>query len=449
MKLKLLNLCILWLIGWLILLPNFSSALDQNFYPNTPATILDWQNNDLELKNWVNFILNDNYRLISVMSAWTYPRLKNVFWTENWLYFIDSCQGGYSCQNINTSIKVQWYIQNYYECDLDWNVCDTNSPTYSSEQFFTNNSYSNPDYMLLSDTLRDESALYVCFAYSSLNKMICFMWYEHAWNLNNSIWFTYNPLPSQLLQSEDQISSYFTNSPFISSDIPNYFITWSVNSAQNLYDSYRSLWYRDVMCYWWFWVDDLLLTWSLNFRDMQVWSGATIFQLHSAFSWWMDIWKWWDYYDFDYWFLVDYNEYEPFLNKSKWIPWLFMVRDTYFKNDGFDINMLVGFCWLSLTNTTIDRTKSPIDVVNDTILNNEISKLIWDFWILVPISWSALDLVVQSLSGSWIYEVSNLWEQWYNLFTRFQLVHSNNVWILPNYIIVWFLAILLLYLLRK
>lgn len=334
-------------ILWLTLLPIcFSSAVDQNFYPNLPATLLDWQNNDLELKPWVNFLFNDSYKYISVYGWGPYPRLKSVFWTNDGLYFLRSCAWWYSCENINTSIEIQWYVQNVLKCSISDVDCATSPTSFNISEFISNSNYSNPDYMIVHDNQWNNTTLSLCFVYNSLDIQICvpFDWIS----LDDSIWFTFNPLPSQLWQSEDQISSYFTNSPFIwgsTSPLPDYSIwTWRQLRNYEVLMWFEYMWLSKEYCYWWFDLDNIFLPTEIfeDFQGYSFWIGASIFDLHNVYSWGLTMKP----------FLGSY--YQSFLNaqlsnfhnKSKALLMLFQQYQS--ANDrwwgSFNLNDLWDYC---------------------------------------------------------------------------------------------------------
>ena len=224
-------------------------------------------------------------------------------------------------------------------------------------------------------------------------------------------------------------------------------VSWSVNSAQNLYNTYVSMWYSDNLCYWWFALDDLFSTWNSNFRDISVWNWATIFQLYDTYSWGLAFSKWYNDYFVDYSFFIDYNDYYPFVWKSRWLLGMYLIHESFFKWDHLDPNLLYSFCAFSLTNdSNINKTQTPLDIINDTILNNSLVGLVWDIWIRIPVSWSALDIVANSVS--WYTNFEDLWSWAYNAINSLQPVSSWS-WALPAYIWLWFLAFCLLYLMKK
>ena len=279
------------LIGLPILLLNFSSAYSNTFYPDIPWTISDWKWNIFTLRNNVNFTLNTTNWLISTYWGWTYPRLTNLFRTENWLYAVISCVGGYDCANINTSIKTQWYVKQAKICNYNvTTTCSSNDSNIQLDSFYNDSTYSSPDFMTLSDTQWNNSNIYYCFKYESINKQVCLIisdWFATTWS---SLWITYNPLPSELWWSNDQISQYFTNSIFTPST-PSFIIPeherepWKYTNWEIL-EGYEAMGLNEWFCYWGFLIDDIFPNgWvPSSFTGFIWWSWANIIDIYNTYA---------------------------------------------------------------------------------------------------------------------------------------------------------------------
>lgn len=457
---------LLGLLFSLVLIPSFSSAFENTFYPYVPVQINDWQSNTLQLTDNVNFLLNDSYKVISVYWWWEYPRLKNVFWNWTWLYFIDSCAGGYSCSNINTSIMKQWFIQKYYECTLNDSICNvSNTPLKDVSEFIWNSNYSSPDYMFISDTRWNNSSLFVCFKYSSLNTQICFQFDETSNYYSNSLWFTYNPKPSQYWDSNNQIVEYFSNSPFSSSSQPiqYYYSTWSCPSVWQL-KAWSNL--SPAVCYWGY--GSNVMYWDQV--AFQWWTWMNIFEiyldyLNSSSSNVMNIQTWYDTYWAYYQNIAHDSRPFEWLKKSylwlqfarqtfgntQWVNWSYVILNYcyYIINNTSDnqstcvwSNVSTQYSWITFTDQ--DR-KDIIDMVND------------NYVVHTPSTWSIFDWAPDwwwtsrgDEQCSWI---PCLFEKFYQMFTSSRINDVNfSEWgqgILPQYIALAFVVVVLFYVFKR
>lgn len=474
---KLRNTLIIGLFS-LLLIPSFSNALTlQNSNNNWELSPYDsniqrvvspywwiasrriWYNSKMMLyvadnDNWRAFMFRDiNHR--PYMYVWIGP------WQYQSSYFYN-----------------EWEILDYQICDelISSSSVPENCVSYSVnsssdevfENFNTNTTLEDYYYINLTRGFDSSAARWtftVCFSNHSLWKSICYnastcVKHYNYWTCPSD-WITlfsiynfdwqpsFDTFPTSLLN--------FPPSAWGSSDVIN-----PIESAQNIYDNYKRLWYSDVLCYWWFALDDVFSSQNSSLTWINIWSGVSIFDLYNSFPYDVYDWseltfsQWYDSWDFEYWFFKDYHdssEFEYYNWKSRGFVGAFLVKDYFFKWDNFDSSVLKSFCEFSFANDTlINKDSSPIDVVSSSLYESQLMKIIWDVWIILPSDWSALDYIYNLVNYNWytwFNDVSDLWNAWYNLFNRFRLVHSWNSWILPNYIIVWFLAILFLYLLRK
>lgn len=305
------------------------------------------------------------------------------------------------------------------------------------------------------------SAIWISFNWNDCNNIQSNWWICNLDNYDNSIWYDFSTLPNNLIWVSPWFPAWWWDSWTWDSN------TWVFYTNQNVYNSLYNKWYRKQLCYWWFWLDDLFLTWSSSFSWIVAWSGATVFDLFNIYSWWLDFNTWYDNNYLDYIYLKefrDYYEYSNFLDKSKWLVWLWLVRDSFFKwsdfntsNYKFFCNLVINFPW------SIDTSSdSALSFLDNSLSENLISDIIWDIDILIPTSWSALGFTIQNLCDSW--DLSGAlcsWDfSWYNSDLWGSIQNSRNtwslswikewvIWLLPTYIIVWFFWILILYYLRR
>ena len=482
------------LIGLPILLVNISNAYTNTFYPNVPGTISDWKGNIFTLRNNVNFTLNTTDWLISTYGGWTYPRLTNLFRTENWLYAVISCQGGYDCSNINTSIKTQWYVKQAKLCNYNATTsCNSNDTNLVLSSFYTDSTYSSPDFMTLSDTQWNNSNVYYCFKYESLNKQVCLIisdWFSTTWS---SLGITYNPWPSQLGTSDDQISQYMTSSPFTPStpSTPVYddYITTPISSwdivdyfEENSFYNFN----RD-MCY--VWTTDL----SSNYESWIVYyqgSGYNLFQLYSQFYWntyklsdlatFMNAW----YVNFDTFFfwnnrysnwdvryvlrynwiwnlVIDRNNLtNPFLNNKA--VYYFMGstacdNTSYYSCTEF-AEELAMYCYNELWINDSRITYNPNKNIQENVVNYTNNKKVgswtnlgWVFnnswWVSTIDSasfhWTAFDYFTWD---EWVSDFQSFFDKSFNKFkVSFWDITQSDLWlgVLPNYLVMFLLALIL------
>lgn len=267
-------------IGLLIGLPiSFVSA--DYFYLNDPSTIYDWiWTNVFTLMNYANFD-TEGVKVVQIQWRWTYPRLHTLFWNGSWLYHIVSCQWWYSCQNIHTSIKEQWFYTRYCETTYN-NICSNLNLDIS--WFIDNPDYANPDRLYLKNEW-DLQYFNMCFQYESLDKSICIYSDNTTEVLYNSLWLTNNPYITDM---DSTFLSLLTNSPFTqwwSQNIPIPSSTWLDSYVYieiwtwDIIDYFeKEKWYNPVMCF--VWTTDL----TSNYEDRVVyheWTWYTIFDTYS------------------------------------------------------------------------------------------------------------------------------------------------------------------------
>ena len=275
------------LIGLPILLLNFSSAFTNTFYPDTPATISDWKWNIFTLRNNVNFTLNTINWLFSSYWGGGGPRLNNLFWTDNWLYGIVSLSD-------HTTIKKQWYIKTVRICTI-WShtefYCNPTLTPVSIENFYSGTWYNSPDYMKVQDNQWNNTSVVYCFFYESLNKEVC-IWLSETETFSwSSLWITYNPSPSDIGTANDQISQYLSNSTFTPPSTPSFVIPeherepWKYTNWE-IIEGYEAMGLNEGFCHWGFLIDDIFpIGWvPSNFTWYIWWSWANIIDIYNMYA---------------------------------------------------------------------------------------------------------------------------------------------------------------------
>lgn len=471
-------------IAWLIGLPiSFSSAIYYWWWINVPigeyVQLSDICNDsdNAWVNTYITFDTNLNIKYIENWIEYKGARLFACGWAGTWSYLYwnhDKLSEGFGAREYSwqyaSSLSGMWYINN---------VCITSK--WSS--CYTWNSISMEEFTNIKTTWESFSII----PYDELNWVVspcnvnqsCLWWYNQpisicfnnatssycvavksSWNPLGTTY--YNPIPiwqANINASIDDWSNYFSYSPMRS-----VYQWWTALNPsvdpQKTYNDYRKLGYSDALCYWWFGLNDLFGTWNSSFYNVSVWSGATIFQLYNTYSWWLSYTEWYNQWYYDYWYFQQFHdsyEYEKYIWKSKGLIGLFMIKDIYFTKDNFNPSLLFGYCALSLTNTHIDKTQSPIDVINDSVNDNKLDQVIGDIWILIPWTWSALDQLVWTLKENWVAvdwswdftaKLSDLRSGAFNSISSMEGVWSG-VGVLPGFIWLGFLAFALLYLLKK
>jgi len=236
---------------WLLILWLFSIWITNWYWLQVLYNWIEWEIRNLplatywntfKLQNWANFLLNWQYKLFQTINeetAWwnniTYRRLRNIFWTENWLYVIVSTSPKNTTSWIQTNNIKQWYIHQFCKTTYwteEVNICSdywTNITVYSINDFIENEQYKNPDIILYKDSWQYYQ---FCFWYENLNENICFDLDSSDCNdycntncSNSSIkpWMTKecntinitrNPLMWELWTASDQITPIATYSVF-------------------------------------------------------------------------------------------------------------------------------------------------------------------------------------------------------------------------------------------
>lgn len=290
-------------IALLTLLPiSFSNASCQEFdiWVSNEISVNTNMWYELFLENWANFKLNSRWRVIQFQWAWNYPRLRTLFRNNDTnlgkgMYVVSSCAWWYACQNINTSIQNQWFFQKVAIWDLDYLDQNCNNLSWlwywdaNAWIFYNNSNYTNPDklYIIWDGIMQRMS---VCFWYSPINRYACFSLDDAYWtNLTWSMGFTYNPYVEELWWNDDQISPFFSISPFwyVESNVPSWTwwgVDWSVISTLTTWWLIKyfeeSPYYKfNVnMCY--IWTRDIVSVYE-NRIPYYEWTWYTIFDFYS------------------------------------------------------------------------------------------------------------------------------------------------------------------------
>lgn len=384
---------VLWLFTLLIScftfwVSSFVNA-EQIFTLNWEYVIADWLNsNTFSLKQNFNFLINNAYKVFSVYWGDMYPRLWNVFRTEDWLYYIDSCAWGYSCQDINTSIKDQWYFQYYCSTTYQGTCYDDNIPTSS---LYNNNNLKNPSAMRL---VFHWQSLMLCFDYDSTLGSICFYKNDAHPSFYNSLNITYNPFPNEI--GPYNIYPYITNSKFWAPiywgwDFWNVWnVTWSYSSytwyvwgsvfqcnQQMALDYYRQNGFTDTLCYSDFqeldWMD--WGSWGLNYDDIWLFTANL--------RWWGRTWenmtesKWFGFWRYAYktYKMWVHTYSELFDNIPNALPWYF--SKLYLVWNDVPTDEILEYCEMSVFNNQNLSSKEYTWVNKSAVCSNLVP---WGWW---------------------------------------------------------------------
>lgn len=516
---KLLWLCIFWLslllwytnAYWLQVLYNWIEW-EIHSYPLSTY----W--NTFTLWNNANFLLNWQYKIFSQIDRETdlwnsvqYARLRNVFWTENWIYVILTTWTKNSVSTIQTNNIKQWYIHQYCKTTY-WTteneICSTYTNynwtynVYDISTFYENSQYNNPDIILYNWKWQYFN---FCFWYESLNENICFNLESTDCNdycntsctsansipqmannkQCNSLWLTYNPLMSEFWTNTDTITPIATNSLFLSSS-GDWIVIWSgwiaLNttwSAINYFE--KNYWRNENICY--VWIDNVTDLWwsSVSF---EYWTGLSIFETFNTLYWNIDLDKvyvWLNSWIINYseWFWRGWNplylaSYNSWTNQvdlrydNLTFPFSWNPVAVYFMTNNIDNfwnpswSEIVSYCNLKINDWTFDE-------IIDQAVKNNITKYTEQS---NKNNWLNPDWTNKNYFWSWFIFTWNIWE--YTWVTWDQLQYSGDVnlksffdnaleemkgaldnfqnpltWMLPSYIIYAFLFVALFKLLRK
>lgn len=446
-------------ILWLFLIPCFSFAwqeFDLWFAEEITANTNLWHT--LELQNNANFILDDEYRIIQF--AWNdrYPTTRTYFWNGTWMYVLSTCQWWYSC---NGSILWQWYFNYVNIVDLDSiNDSITSVPEWfiSISEFLENSIYYNPDKLYIW-WYNDMQRASLCFWYSDINKAVCFTWDRSNWNncwwqpqyctnwvlsyITNSQWYSSQEL--EYLSSFANLSPFLTSSD--SSVVPDYEFNENDDyTNQQIIEGYNAMWLTDEFCYWWFALDNIFEVWSVpeEFTWYMWWSWAFIFDIWDIYSWAYNN----NYISFLRSFYISYenNNYSDFYGKTKGLYW--------FINQWFSVSSK----WLGFLESTVP-TFTLVDVWQycDIRFNqNPDSLYTWNrrdpkyryytswqvnLWGYFNFSWNNNYF---SWNLSWFNTPKDFFASLNAIFQWWLDNLENREPVLPTYIIVFFLAIILI-----
>lgn len=481
---QLIKSLLLSFVFWLWII-NFSSAVNWVCTPTTSSATNIWISTSKARLVWSYIDWFTNWFRVWVFLSWdvyTESVLEKrlfaisdtsfLFWDNTWLPYL------------YISWDVQWYIPYYFLCDTltstryiatncssQWIDLDSSDLSFLKSFFDT---VENTDYWgyTYGNNSFDWISLALCVSSSFYGKSLCLQYSPiRDCYLTWSKWYsnlTFSTIPDNILWSP--WSSFYSSW----SNIPNQSI-FDYMWVQPVYNTLYKEWYRQQMCYWWFAIDDLFWTWNSSFSNIQAWTWAFVFDLFSLYSWWSNFIDWYDNNYLDYLYLESFQdqyEYEKYIWKSKGLVWLWIVRNAYFWTwrSNFNTSKYKLFCeyvrdysWLLDT-----HDDTPMWIIDNTLSEELINSIVWDINILIPVSWSSLDVMVQSLVEqgylSWDFSSCMSWDSYASCFDEssywdsikwaydtFNTVYDNFdfPWILPSYIIVWFFSILLLYYLRR
>lgn len=463
----------------------FADYFYQTFPVNQLTQVQDTQHDYFQFNTNVNFLYgSSSNKVFSFYGSGLYPSLWNLFRANNWnnkeLYVMSSCEGWYDCQNIHTSIKLQWFVKNF--C-LTWylDICESNN--LDIWLFYNGSDYANPTSMTVygwyltspGSTNRNWQYFGVCFNYQSFEKSACIR-FDRAYsnnNVQNSLNFAYNPFWNDI---PSDIQWYITTSPFNYSPSPNVTnprVVYNNTTHQDIIDYFEqnnNYWFEPSICY--VWTNDLTSPYWTSWLSFTLWEGKTIFQLYESIYWtWKDnnsVWVWLNSWaiNWDQWFLTspdrrlylaDYTgwklvlRYEdltfPFANKP--VAIYFMTNNLMDYNLGSDWNQwyqVAVYCdyilnWDNAEDIDKDYLKNNIE----NFIDNR-NKNVWQYqnpgWDVNSWFWARL----------WVYDNSwdkqdftsnfkNFFNKWTSQFDNYE---NSLTAIIPEYIL-WFLLLIMLF----
>lgn len=491
-------------LSWKSLKLLFFSLLTSCFILLGNSSVNAWYTQLIGVENYPS--LYDNNYSLSFLKGWWFLSsflwqwrsvlaLKSndlVWWAPNWYLY------AYLKYSSDWAWLYQGFFDRYYSCDeitdfwsnmpwncsiwwyitFSWSYVDSNREVFKSffskvkpgDFFFYD--YLDVYHVAGSWDWRENRAI-VCWSSSEIGKSICFNWWLCTSNYSSNC----NPLiNSQGLRDNITFSSLETSwiwsAPWqfwYNNEVPTTWWIWSpVVNEQTTFNALYNQWYRSQMCYWWFGLDDLVLTGDYSFSWIQLNSWATIFELYDVYSWWKSFVNWYDDNYIDYLYLSSFHNSEDlayFLWKSKWLVWLWIVRETLFAWDEKDFRSfwLRTFCQYYFSWVWLSTDISP-GLTNEQIQNSIFNDIVSDIWVLIPIPWSPLDQLFENATDDWSIDPnclswdlnSCLTQSWFenslDLMWRswsVAWIKEGVDWILPGYIVIWFLWILLLYYIRR
>ena len=302
---KWLKSCIIWLIGWLVLLPSFSSAYNMVWSNMLEATAPDTAvvgNYVYVFSNNWNFATDNYWQFIYRHNNCAWYSCDYVYGWSNWkLYF---------AWLFGWSIQTQWYISSVC-VSSSWANC-TNFDEYTADSFYWSDLNITkvliwlPDWNSLTSASSSAYPLRLCFFDSLSSSYYCVQnnifnsWYP-ATSISNLNW-------SLNFSSLQWIKDYsWWSSPFKSTyKIPDYWFNEDDDFTNwQIVEGYNHMWLTDEFCYWGFALNNIFQNWQVpsQFTWYRRGGGASIFDIWNIYSWAYNN----DYVSFIRTFYVAYN----------------------------------------------------------------------------------------------------------------------------------------------
>lgn len=447
---------------------------------------------------WSDSVIDSNYTVTFLKWWWLLTQFlwvwRNVlalksdvlfWWTPNWFPY------AYLKWDWSYEWTRQWFFDRYYSCDeIDvWQPSNCSVATtidYSGDNsttieifktFFSKVTQWDYVYYDWSHATYIGSTsnwvlnyIKVCFSSHEIWKSLCFMWWY--------CWWVYNDCPAwRFTASQNYADLNFSNIPYWSiwyapwqnwymNDYQwsqwwynewyvDWFLTWSVFSQEctvwNAKSYAESIWMTRNLCYWWLPLDSSWVVIPVP------WSGASVFDIFSASSDWMNFTEWFNYRLNIYNNRYVYNTWVWSDTPAPLYPY-FNFYSHYWQQ--FNASEIQDYCRIIINN---------INLSSSWHWNSSWCPTNFYWWSGWGWGWSSWDSdtwtwwsssfnQVQGVSWVWVWNIT--WDTYkspktyiQDFFNKAREVISTdfveaNSWFLPTYIVMFLLAIILFRFLR-
>lgn len=380
---------------------NYSYKFDQYWNVSTDDWTLAWNVAFIQWNNWPDYIYA--YGWIDWKLYW-YAHNTATQYTQEWYL-----QGFVS--NFSVWDNIIWCFEGSYSLSTD----DLLSEIGNIQKVYFTVPWWNPLYLNTNVRLWFyDWDHYYCTAFNLSD------WWP-AW-LTWSLWFDWLNF-EQLYSFDWSPSPLWSNTPSPVITDPVCPTVWQVKANYDLVPD---------ICYSWF---------PSNYTSDSVyiaWTWLSIKDVYELYSWWMSYQWWYDtYYEY-------YNHINDHLDIFEWHKELmgaFLSRQIFSRWKSS--NEILNYCHLILDwlqdsmSCCVAQCTLPWLQITDWYREDILENLIWGDYYYVK---------TQSWFDTWTFSDVYSWFYW--LFSRWTVSPWNN-WILPWFIVIWFLGIVLLYFLRR
>lgn len=406
-----------------------------------------------------------------------------MFWDYNWFPYM--YVGVWPWQYLGGYIYNQWEITQYRVCDeLTWtwsqvslNNCTTYDTDSSSVDVFSNfNTQSTIDdyvYINLDRSYSSSSAYWqftYCISSHSIWRSICYdasvcVKHYYYWSCP-SVWLNLSGFYN--MDSTPHINNFpleWINWP--PDDMDWWSVYWSWDRTNwEVFNAYHEVWYTKQLCYSDFSLDNIVdLSWSIDqffmteLEDSMYYTWATAFDLYSAYYSWSSL-------SFDSFMARNITYYNTmisrnfiptyYFNKSKWL-WYLAYKMTIFQDqiEWFNYWDYAKFCNFAINydssqSGNVYNWWSVPDSVSTRLEEDYKTRLCADN----PSSAFCGAFSAWGGAGWWWATFADAEDLYDSIFSIIEWKKKLNLfgvgdWILPSYIVFWFMAFVLFYMLKK